>query len=136
MMKNALLCVTTTGNGNDTHCDTTTGAWDPNVGALIIVADGDGGYDATQSQSNNVDRRPGHQHQGSDFQGALIANKDIGVDTTSVMQGPMVSVYHTVNAGQTNVLTFPPILFAPSGESLLGPPPVPQLLPPQQFGGG
>ena len=48
----------------------------------------------------------------------------------------MISVYHTVNAGQTNVLTFPPILFAPSGESLLGPPPVPQLLPPQQFGGG
>ena len=28
----------------------------------------------------------------------------------------MISVYDTVNAGQTNVLTFPPILFAPSGE--------------------
>ena len=35
----------------------------------------------------------------------------------------MVSVYHTVNAGQTNVLTFPPILFAPSGESPLDPRP-------------
>jgi hypothetical protein len=136
MMKNALLCVTTTGNGNNTHCDTSAGAWDPNVGALIVVAGGDGGYDATQRQSNNVIAGQGINIKGSDFQGALIANKDISVDTTSKMQGPMVSVYHTVDAGQTNVLTFPPILFAPSGESLLGPPPVPQLLPPRQFGGG
>ena len=74
--------------------------------------------------------------KGSDFQGGLIANKDIGVDTTSKMQGPMVSVYHTVNAGQSNVLSFPPILFSPSGESILGPAPTPKLLPPQQFGGG
>jgi hypothetical protein len=136
MMKNALLCVKTTGNGNNTHCDTSAGAWDPNVGALIIVADGDGGYDATQGQSNNVIAGQGINLKSSDFQGALIANKDVGVDTTSVMQGPMISVYHTVNAGQTNVLTFPPILFAPSGASLLGPPPVPQLLPPRHFGGG
>jgi hypothetical protein len=128
--------VKTVGNGNNTHCDTSAGAWDPNVGALIIVADGDGGLDSTQSQSNNVLAGQGINIKTSDFQGALIANKDIGVDTTSVMQGPMVSVYHTVNAGQSNVLTFPPILFAPSGESLLGTPPLPQLLPPQQFGGG
>jgi hypothetical protein len=26
MMKNALMCVKTTGNGNGTHCDTATGA--------------------------------------------------------------------------------------------------------------
>jgi hypothetical protein len=48
----------------------------------------------------------------------------------------MISVYHTVNARQSNILTFPPILFAPSGESILGPPPVPALLPPRNFGGG
>jgi hypothetical protein len=143
MMKNALMCVKTTGNGANTHCDTSAGAWDPNVGALIVVADGDpdtdgngSADDLTQGQSNNVVAGQGINIKGSDFQGALIANKDVGVDTTSVMQGPMLSVYHTVNAGQSNVLTFPPILFSPSGETLLGPPPVPKLLPPQQFGGG
>ena len=136
MMKNALMCVKTTGSGNGTHCDTATGAWDPNVGALVIIADGDGGYDTTQNQGNNVSAGQGINIKSSDFQGGLIANKDIGVDTTSQMQGPMISVYHTVDAGQTNVLTFPPILFAPSGESTLGPAPVPKLLPPRNFGGG
>ena len=136
MMKNALLCVKTTGNGNNTHCDTSAGAWDPNIGALVVIADGDGGYDTTQGQSNNVLAGQGINIKGSDLQGALIANKDVGVDTTSVMQGPMLSVYHTVNAGQTNTLSFPPILFSPSGESILGPAPIPKLLPPQQFGGG
>jgi hypothetical protein len=136
MMKNALMCVKTTGSGNGTHCDTATGAWDPNVGALVILADGDGGYDTTQNQGNNVIAGQGINIKSSDFQGGLIANKDIGVDTTSQMQGPLLSVYHTVDAGQSNVLTFPPILFAPSGESILGPPPIPKLLPPRNFGGG
>ena len=99
MMKNALMCVKTTGSGNGTHCDTATGAWDPNVGALVIIADGDGGYDTTQNQSNNVIAGQGINIKSSDFQGGLIANKDIGVDTTSRMQGPMISVYHTVHAG-------------------------------------
>jgi hypothetical protein len=136
MMKNALMCVKTTGNGNGTHCDTAAGAWDPNVGALVIIADGDGGYDTTQNQGNNVIAGQGINIKSSDFQGGLIANKDVGVDTTSEMQGPMISVYHTVDAGQSNLLTFPPILFAPSGESTLGPAPVPKLLPPRNFGGG
>jgi hypothetical protein len=136
MMKNSLMCVKTTGNGNGTHCDTAAGAWDPNVGALVIIADGDGGYDTTQSQSNNVSAGQGINIKSSDFQGGLVANKDVGVDTTSQMQGPMISVYHTVDAGQSNLLTFPPILFAPSGESTLGPAPVPKLLPPRNFGGG
>jgi hypothetical protein len=136
MMKNALMCVTTTGSGQNTHCNTSTGAWDPNVGALIIIADGDGGYDTTQSQLNNVIVGQGINIKSSDFQGGLIANKDVGVDTHSEMQGPMLSVYNTVDAGQTNVLTFPPILFAPSGESILGPAPVPKLLSPRHFGGG
>ena len=136
MMKTALLCAKTTGSGNNTHCDTSSGAWDPNVSALIVMADGDGGYDSTQNQSNNVIAGQGINIKSSDFQGALIANKDIQVDTTSRMQGPMISVYHQISAGQSNNVTFPPILFAPSGTSILGPPPVPRLLPPQQFGGG
>ena len=135
-MKNALMCVKTTGSGNGTHCDTTPGAWDPNAGALIIVADGDGGYDATQSQGNTVGIGAGVDLKSSDFQGGLIANKTVNVETTSQMQGPMISVYHDVLAGQSNILTFPPILFAPGGGGNLGPTPTPQLLSPRQFGGG
>jgi hypothetical protein len=37
------------------------------------------------------------------------------VETTSKMQGPMISVYNDVFAGQSNDLTFPAIYFAPSG---------------------
>ena len=61
----------------------------------LIVADGDGGYDTTQNQANNVIAGQGIILKSSDFQGALIANKDISVDTTSQMQGPMISVYNT-----------------------------------------
>jgi hypothetical protein len=136
MMKSSLLCVKTTGSGNGTKCDTSQGAWDPNVGALIIVADGDGGYDTTQAQSNNVSAGQGISLKGAYFQGGLVANKDINIDTTSEMQGPLMSVYHNVFAGQSNVLTFPPIAFAPGGGSDLGPPPLAQLLPPRQFGDG
>jgi hypothetical protein len=135
-MKNALMCVNITGSSPNFHCDTTPGLWDPNVGALVIVADGDGGYDSTQAQGNNVSPGDGIDLKGSEFQGGLIANKNINVDTTSKMQGPMISVYHDVNAGQSNILTFPPILFAPGGGGNLGPTPVPQLLSPRQFGGG
>jgi hypothetical protein len=136
MMKNALMCIRTTGSGSNTHCDTSPGAWDPNAGALLIIADGDGGYDTTQNQGNNIISGQGINLKGSDFQGGLIANKDINVDTTSIMQGPMLSVYHNVIAGQSNTLTFPSILFAPGGGGGPIAPAQGLLLPPQQFGGG
>ena len=101
LMKNALMCVKTTGSGNNTHCDMTTGAWDPNVGAMIIVADGDGGLDTTQGQLNNIGLGQAITIKSSDFQGGLIANKDINIDTTSKMQGPLISIYHNVTAGQS-----------------------------------
>jgi hypothetical protein len=135
-MKNALMCVKTTGNGNNTSCDTTPGAWDPNTGALIIVADGDGGFDSTQAQSNVVPTGAGIDLKGSSFQGGLIASKDINVETTSQMQGPMISIYNDVTAGQSNILTFPPLQFAPGGGGNFGPTPTPQLLSPRQFTGG
>jgi hypothetical protein len=139
LMKNALMCVKTVGSGNGNNgakCDTSAGAWDPNIGALIIVADGDGGYDSTQGQSNNITAGQGITIKGSYLQGGLIANKDINVDTTSEMQGPMISVYNNVTAGQTNDLSFPPLQFAPGGATDVGPTPVPTLLPPRQFAGG
>ena len=45
--------------------------------------------------------------------------------------GPMVSVYGSVDAGQSGTLQFPPITFASSGtDGLTGPLPLPRLLPP------
>jgi hypothetical protein len=136
LMKNTLMCVKTTGTGTGTKCDTSAGAWDPNAGALLIIADGDGGYDTTQNQNNGVAAGQGISLKGASFQGALVSNKDINIDTTSLMQGPMISVYHNVTAGQSNTLTFPTILFAPGGGGGTIAPPQGQLLPPQQFGGG
>ena len=136
-MKDALLCVRTTGSGANTKCDESKGAWDPDISAFIVVADGDGGYDATQSQGNVVEAGEGIVLRSSSFQGGLIANKKIRTRESTQMQGPMISVYRDVEAGQTNVLTFPPLSFAPSGgDSAIGPPPVAQLLPPRRFGGG
>jgi hypothetical protein len=135
----SLLCVKTTGPppASKTHCDTGAGAWDPNSGALIIIADGDGGYDSTQAQGgSNVPAGTGIDLKGSFFQGGLVANKDINIETTAEMQGPIVSVYNNVFAGQTNLLTFPPIFFLPGGGTQLGPDPVPTLLSPRQYTGG
>ena len=140
LMNNALMCVLidpATASSPNKRCHTATDAWDPNEGALVIIAEGDGGYDVTQNQSNNIINGEGIAIKTSHFQGGLIANKDVTVDTTSNMQGPMISVYNDVRAGQSGVLTFPPISFAPSGaDAAIGPPPVAQLLPPRHFSGG
>jgi hypothetical protein len=136
-MKNSLMCVKTVGTGMGTKCDMSKGAWDPDLSAFIVVAAGDGGYDSTQNQGNTVGAGKGIVLKTSSFQGGLIGHKDVDVDTTSEMQGPMLSAYNDVTAGQSNVLTFPPLQFAPSGgNSAIGPPPRAQLLPPRQFSGG
>jgi hypothetical protein len=132
-VKNAKICAAVSGG----NCDFSAGAWDPNVKALIVVADGDGGFGGAQSQSNVVDAGNGVQIKGSSYQGALIANKDIDVETTSDEQGPMVSVYHWVESGQTGVLTFPAVHFAPSGGGgITQPLPTAQLLSPQNIAAG
>lgn len=67
----------------------------------------------------------------------LIANKGINIETTSKMQGPMISVYNSVSAGQSGNLSFPAISLAPSGGGgIISDPPLPQLLSPLNFGGG
>jgi hypothetical protein len=131
-MSNSSLCVAVKGSA----CDTTA-VWDPNVAVLVIEADGDGGGGGAQSQGNLVGSGVGIDLKSSNFQGGLVANKVVNIETTSGMQGPMVSVYKSVLAGQSGTLTFPPIRFAPSGGGgITGPLPLPQLLAPQQFGGG
>ena len=132
-MKNAKICAVVSGN----DCNVAAGAWDPNVNALIIVADGDGVFGGAQSQSNLVGAGNGIQIKGSSYQGALIADKNVEVDTTSNEQGPMVSVYHWVETGQTGVLTFPAVHFAPSGGGgITQPIPTAQLLSPQNIAAG
>ena len=103
----------------------------------MIVADGLGGAGSAQGQGSDFNPGEGIHLKSADFQGALIANHAITTETTSRMQGPMISVYDGVFAGQSNDLIFPPILFAPSGGGgIISDPPKPQLLSPRNYGGG
>jgi hypothetical protein len=71
------------------------------------------------------------------FQGGLLSANTVDASVTgSVVQGPMVSAYADVSAGQSGVLSFPAIAFPSSGtDGFTGPLPLPELLPPRQFGG-
>ena len=67
----------------------------------------------------------------------LATGNIVGSVSGTLVIGPMVSVYGSVDAGQSGTLQFPPITFASSGtDGLTGPLPLPRLLPPIQFGGG
>jgi hypothetical protein len=132
-VKNAKICAVVKSN----DCDVAAGKWDPNIEAFIVVADGDGVNGGAQSQGNIVDAGNGIQLKGASFQGALIANKNIEVETTSDEQGPMISVYNWVESGQTGTLTFPAVHFAPSGGGgITQPLPPAQLLAPQHIAAG
>jgi hypothetical protein len=135
-MKNSSICATHAGYTG--ACDYTAASpWNPNLSALIIVADGAAGGCCGQGQGSDFNVGEGIEIKSADFQGALIANKAIRIETTSKMQGPMISVYNGVFAGQSNDIIFPPILFAPSGDDgIISDPPKPALLPPQDFAGG
>jgi Tfp pilus assembly protein PilX len=135
-MKNSTICATHPGYTGG--CDYTgTSPWDPNQSALVIVADGLSGAGSAQGQGSDFDPGDGIHLKTAEFQGALIANHAINIETTAKMQGPMISVYDVVSAGQSNDLIFPPIHFAPSGGGgIISDPPKPQLLPPQNYGGG
>ena len=101
--------------------------WDADTTALAIVADG-----IDPSTGDSIDIKKGH------FQGLLLGNGNIdGSVSGTLIVGPIVSVYGSVNAGQSGTLQFPPITFASSGtDGLTGPLPLPRLLAPIQFGGG
>jgi hypothetical protein len=136
-MKNNTICATHSGYTGP--CDfSATSPWDPNKSALVIVADGLTGAGSAQGQGSDFDPGDGIHLKSSGFQGALIANHSVTTDTTTQMQGPMISVYDGVVAGQSNDLIFPPITFAPSGgDGIITPDlPKPQLLAPQNYGGG
>jgi Tfp pilus assembly protein PilX len=123
MANGNVLCV----NLSSGSCDTAA-PWNPDTTSLGIIADGDFG-DGTGD---------GIQIKKGQFQGLLLANKDIYAEPAcgTLVQGPMVSVYGSVDFGQCGTLSFPAISFPSSGtDGLDGPLPLPALLPPVQFGG-
>jgi Tfp pilus assembly protein PilX len=133
-MKSTKICAVVSGS----DCNWATNAWNPNSAALVIVADGDGAGGGGQGQSNTVENGYGIELvTGASFQGALIANKSIKTAQTATEQGPMVSVYNQVNAGQSGTLTFPAISFAPTAATQIanGTIPTGQPLIPRNFGG-
>ena len=89
-------------------------------------------------------RRPGHSRvtasksrKGTSRDCSSPPGTSSGASRAPLVLGPMVSVYGSVDAGQSGTLQFPPITFASSGtDGLTGPLPLPRLLPPIQFGGG
>jgi len=133
-IKQTKICAVISGS----DCDWTTGHWNPNdptQGALVVIANGDGGAGGAQSQGNVVKPGDGIVMVGGSFQGALLANKSIELVTTPVEQGPMVSVYNSVSSGQTGTLSFPSVNIQPAGAAgVTAPIPLPTLLTPQQFG--
>jgi hypothetical protein len=121
MENNTALCANLQGGGCSTSAP-----WDADTTALAIVADG-----IDPSTGHSIDIKKGN------FQGLLLGNGDIDASVSGTLViGPMVSVYGSVNAGQSGTLQFPPITFASSGtDGLTGPLPLPELLSPIDFGG-
>jgi hypothetical protein len=125
MDNNTALCANLAG----ATCSTTA-PWDADTTALAIVA---AGVDTSvlPLPGNSIEIKKGN------FQGLLLGRGNIdGSVSGTLIIGPMVSVYGSVNAGQSGILQFPPITFASSGtDGLTGPLPLPQLLSPIDFGG-
>ena len=111
MMKNSKLCAVVTAG----DCNVAAGAWNPNAKSLVIIADGDGVGGGVQAQGTEIGAGEGIHLKGSSFQGALIANKNVQEETSCAVQGPLISVYNEVRAGQTCALSFPAMNFAPTG---------------------
>ena len=107
------------------------GAWDPNSKALIIVAKSKGSDPGTQAAAGNNSV----EVKSSQFQGVLSGEHDIVSETTSVVQGPIISTNGGVYLSQTSGASFPDIHFPPSGAPG-NPPPPSILLEPREFEGG
>jgi hypothetical protein len=122
-MKNATLCAVAAAGGG---CNSSTGAWDPNTGSLLIFATH---YTGTQV---DVPYPDGIDIKSSNFQGGLYADYRINLDTTSQVQGPIVTP-NTMVIGQKYASSFPSVLIAPLG--LPGTQPTYQAGPPTSFSG-
>jgi hypothetical protein len=131
-MTNAEMCAALIKQGQ-WQCDMSASSnWNPNKIALAIVANGNG-YAGGPSDAN-VACACSADIKTSQFQGILAGTNTINMDTSSQVQGPIMSVNAAVIPSQSLNLTFPPIPFAPS--SAPGqPPPKAVLLAPREYGG-
>jgi hypothetical protein len=129
LLKNTQLCAVVAANGKD--CNTATNAWNPNQNALIIVAKSKGSDPGSQAAAGNNSV----EVKSSQFQGVLSGTYNILSETTSVVQGPIISTDGGVFLSQTSGASFPDIHFPPSGAPG-NPPPPSELLDPQEFEGG
>jgi hypothetical protein len=129
LLKNTQLCAVVAANGKD--CNVATGAWDPNANALIVVAKSKGSDPGSQAAAGN----DSVEVKSSQFQGVLSGTYDILSETTSVVQGPVISTNGGIFLNQTSGASFPDIHFPPSGAPG-NPPPPSELLDPQEFEGG
>jgi hypothetical protein len=127
LLSNTKLCAVVAGN----DCDTSTNAWNPNENALIIVAKSRGSDPGSQAAAGN----DSVEVKSSQFQGVLSGTYDIVSETTSVVQGPLISTDGAIFLSQTSGASFPDIHFPPSGAPGTPPPPT-ELLDPQEFQGG
>jgi hypothetical protein len=127
LVKNTDMCAVR--NSANTGCDFD--AWNPNEGsALAIAALGNGSLGGTQGQ---VPAGAGIQFVSSRFQGLVYAASNILIDTTSRVQGPMITPA-TIFPGQSGNISFPPITIVPTYTPGTPPPPA-RLGPVEGFGG-
>jgi hypothetical protein len=133
MTNGTALCVALDSSNN---CKTDY-PWDPNTAGMFIFADGDFKTDLSLQQTNAYGSGVGIEIHAGQYQGGLFAANMVDASVTNtVVQGPMVSAYSDVSAGQKGVLSFPALAFPSSGtDGFAGPLPLPQLLPPRRFGG-
>ena len=101
LLKNTSLCAVIAANGRD--CNMVTSAWDPNANALIVVAKSKGTDAGVQATADNSSV----EVKSSQFQGVLSGEYDLLSETTSKVQGPMISFQGGLHLEQTSGATFP-----------------------------
>lgn len=121
-MQSSSLCAT---NPPDASGNCNAAAWNPNQDILIFAAH----YTGTQV---NVPVPNGIEVKSSNFQGGLYADYAIQLDTTSQVQGPIVSP-STLSIGNKYASSFPSLLIGPLG--LPGTQPDFSVGPPSNFSG-
>jgi hypothetical protein len=129
-MSGDMMCAALTSNGK--HCDTNTANWHPTETALAIIANGNG-YSGGPNPAN-VAIGDSADIKTAEYQGILAGTNTINMDTSSQVQGPIMSVNSAVTPSQSLNLTFPSLPFAPSS-SPGQPPPKAVLLAPREYGG-